>query len=221
MMLAHPEMETVFDFEKDCVQTLVIENPDFFRSLLKDIAGQLEGFSGDAVLSSDYSPIPFSQHAELIDSILSFQLGRKTLLNKAISRLESVALSETFYARTVELLSNLECLFADLAFDLPCDVVCAKMNIGSILKAAGVEFCDDYENDLERLLDYMEIVRELDREKLFIFVNLRSYYPDEEICAFLDTAMRHEYRVLLVDSSDHSLLPNEIRTTVDADLCEF
>lgn len=221
MMLAHPQMETVFDFDEHCVQTLIIEEPMFFRCFLKDIAGQIEGLSGKLALSSDFSPIPFSQNAELIDSILSFQMGRKTLLNKVISRMESTALSEAYYVRTAELMGSLECLFADIAFDLPCDVVCAKMNIGSILKAAGVEFCDDYDNDLERLLDYMEIVRELDREKLFVFVNLRSYYPDEEIRAFISTALSHEYRVLMVESSAHSLLSNENRTTVDADLCEF
>lgn len=120
-----------------------------------------------------------------------------------------------------ELLGNLECFISDLSFDLPCDVACAKMNIGSILKAVGLEISDDYDSDLERLLDYMAIVRELDREKLFIFVNLRSYYLDGEIQQFIATALSHEYRVLMVESSAHSLLPNENRTTVDADLCEF
>lgn len=95
------------------------------------------------------------------------------------------------------------------------------MNIGSILKAAGLEFCDDYDSDLERFLDYMEITRELDRDKLFLFVNLRSFYPDAEIGAFIDSALGHEYHVLMVDSSARSLLPDECRTTVDADLCEF
>lgn len=125
------------------------------------------------------------------------------------------------YPSPAELLGQLEQFISELTFDLPCDMICGKMNIGSILKAAGLEFCDDYENDLERFLDYMEITREIDREKLFLFVNLRSYYPDADIQSFIDSAMGHEYLVLLVDSSAHSLLPNETRTTVDADLCEF
>lgn len=54
-------------------------------------------------------------------------------------------------------------------------MICGKMNIGSILKAAGLEFCDDYDSDLERFLDYMEITREIDRDKLFLFANLRSF----------------------------------------------
>lgn len=118
-------------------------------------------------------------------------------------------------------MGSLENYIAELAFDLPCDLLCGKMNMGSILKAAGLEFCDDYDSDLERFLDYMEITRELERNKLFVFVNLRSFYPDADIQTFIDTAVGHEYCVLLVDSSAHTLLPNENRTTVDADLCEF
>lgn len=221
MMLAHPQMDTVFDFEKACVNMLVIENPSFFRCFLKDIAGQIDGYSGKAVLSSEYAPISFSQNAELIDSVLSFQMGRKTLLNKIISRMEALAVSESYYMQTVELLGNLEHFISNLCFDLPFDMICSKMSIGSILKAVGIEFSDDYDSDLERFLDYMEIVREIDREKLFIFVNLRSYFEDEEIQLFIASAIGHGYNVLMVDSTAYSLLPNENRTTIDMDLCEF
>lgn len=126
-----------------------------------------------------------------------------------------------FQPLQAELLGKLEEFISELCFDLPCDMICSKISIGSILKAIGLEFCDDYENDLERFLDYMEITRELDREKLFLFINLRSYYPDADIQAFIASALGHEYRVLLVGSSARTLLPNENRITVDSDLCEF
>lgn len=105
--------------------------------------------------------------------------------------------------------------------DLPSDVNCSKMNIGGVLRSAGIEISDDYNNDLERLLDYMELTRELEREKLFVFVNLRSYYADESVSAFLSSVLGHGFSVLLVDSVSKEKLPEEQRITIDIDLCEF
>lgn len=96
-----------------------------------------------------------------------------------------------------------------------------KLSIGSVIKAAGIGIADDYENDLERLLDYMELVRELERDKLFVLVNLRSYYSDADLNTFLDTVLQHAFQVLLIDGASRKLLQNEQRITVDADLCEF
>lgn len=96
-----------------------------------------------------------------------------------------------------------------------------KLSIGGVIKAAGIGIADDYENDLERLLDYMELVRELERDKLFVLVNLRSYYSDADLNTFLDTLLQHAFQVLLIDGASRKLLQNEQRITVDADLCEF
>ena len=51
MMLAHPQLESVIDFSSPGVNTLIIENQDFFRNFLQDIRFQLDGFSGKSVLS--------------------------------------------------------------------------------------------------------------------------------------------------------------------------
>lgn len=221
MMLAHPQLDTALDFSCQQVNTMVIENPRFFRDFLRDINTQIQGYSGLAVLSENDKSIPFAKHVELVDSFLSFGINRKSLLTKLLAHLEATAVDGDHYVKTAQLIAALEQHILDLTSDLPFDVVCAKINVGNILRAVGIELPDDYENDLERLLDFMELTRELDRDKLFILVNLRSYYADEDISAFLSTIISHEYHVLLVDSSAHALLLEEKRTTIDVDLCEF
>ena len=65
------------------------------------------------------------------------------------------------------------------------------------------------------------LVREFDREKLFFLVNLRSWYPDETVELFLQSALGHGHKIMLIDSCDYPRLPSERRVTVDIDLCEF
>ena len=221
MNFAHPQLDQVLTVDGGYVATLVIENPQFFREILHDVDGQINGDKGSSVLSENYRVLPFDRHAEMIDGFLHFQLGRKPLLTKLTNRLEALALKEENYLHTVQLTTRLEEYIMELAMDLPCSVYCSKLNFGGILRAIGVDILDDHENDLERLLDYMELTRELDHERLFILVNLRSYYSDAEVKAFFDSAIAHEFLILPVDSVARTLLKNERRVTVDDDLCEF
>lgn len=221
MNFAHPQLDHVLNIGGNSIHTLVIEEPRFFRLLLQDVNHQIEGGKGSAVLSDEKRVLPFDRHAEIIDSFLNFQLSRKPLLTKLANRLEAMAMDEEHYLQTMQLTGRLEEYILELAEDLPCNVYCAKMGIGGILRTVGVDVVDDAQSDLERLLDYMELTRELEHERLFILVNLRSYYPDEEVEAFFASALAHKFLILPVDSVARRRLENEQRITVDEDLCEF
>lgn len=221
MNFAHPQLDNVLNIGSSVVSTLVIENPKFFHTLLRDMDEQISGGSGSAVISENNRILPFDSHAEIIDSFLHFRLGRKPLLTKLINRLETTATNEENYLRTAELTSELEKYIIELSQDLPCSIYCSKIGFDGILRAVGVDIADDCESDLERLLDYMELTRELDRERLFILVNLRSFYTDAEVEAFFASVLAHELLILPIDCVSRARLKNERRITVDDDLCEF
>ncbi|MBR4657205.1 MAG: type II-A CRISPR-associated protein Csn2 [Oscillospiraceae bacterium] len=220
MKLVHPDLDSVMEFGEERVCTLVIEDQAFFRSFLQDLNEQINGMEGKSVLSVGDRPVSFASNAELIDSWLNFSLNRKTMINKVIGALEQKAVCEA-YLQTAELLGGVERLVMELSESFPCDLVCKKLTIGNVFRGIGVELAEEGADPLEKLLDYMELVREFDREKLFFLVNLRSWYPDETIELFLQSVLGHGYKVLLIDSRDCQRLPSERRVTIDSDLCEF
>ena len=67
----------------------------------------------------------------------------------------------------------------------------------------------------------MELFQEFDREKLFVMVNMRSFFADHAMQLFFETVLAHRLRVLLVDSSEKTRLSAEKRLVIDCDLCEF
>ena len=67
----------------------------------------------------------------------------------------------------------------------------------------------------------MELVRELDRDRLFIMTNMRTYFSDEEMETFVESVCLHDFRVLLLESTSSVRLKSTKRFTVDDDLCEF
>lgn len=221
MTLAHPQLDTIIDFSCSQVNTVVIENPDFLRALICDLYSQLQGNEGDFILSDDNKILPISKWAELIDNCIHFELNRKTLVNKICATMEQTANTEGFFLKTTELLGAIEAYVENLAFELPGDIICGKCSVAGILKGIGISLRDDYEDPLERLLDLMELIREFDRDKLFVLLGMRSFYSDEKMEQFLKTVLDHKYRVLLIDSISKEMLFHEKRITIDIDLCEF
>lgn len=221
MILAHPQMDTVLEFDGSHVNTLVVEHPDFYRSLICDLYGQLQGEEGKLILSEKGKTLPVSKWVELVDNCIHFELNRKSLLTKVCSAMERTAVSESFFLKTSELLCALEYYVDELAFELPGDIVCEKCSVAGILKGIGVSIRDDYDDPLERLIDFMELVREFDRDKLFVLVGLRGFFVDQQVEAFLKTVLDHGYRVLLLDCVSREKLSREKRLTIDNDLCEF
>lgn len=221
MMIAHPQMENVLELSQNQVSALVVENPGFFRKLLLDFYHQLQGQPGELILSDKDVILPICKWVELIDNCLNFELNRKALLNRICSTLEQRAVSEEFFFKTAELLSHLESYMDELAFSLPCDIRCEKCSVSGIIKSVGIHLRDEYDDPLERLLDYMELVREFDRDKLFVLVGMRSFFADREMEMFLKTVLSHGFRVLLLDSVDRERIRYERRLTIDRDLCEF
>lgn len=163
----------------------------------------------------------WGKNCELLDSFLSFHLNRKPLLIKIASVMESTAMAEGHYQQTMAILSQIECYLDDLIFSSDCDVVCGDITVGTLLKSVGITLRDDYPDPLGRLLNYMELVRCYERTKPFIFVNLRSYFPDDSVQRFLQTTIDHQYTLLLVDAWEHLHLPEERRLIIDKDLCDI
>lgn len=221
MIFAHPEMENIIELSPEYIATLVIENRYFFRKLLWDIKQQIEGEDGDTVLSEGLQQYALSKRAELIDGYLTFSVNSKKTQNKIIAALEKKAVNEEFFLQSSELLQNIEKYLYALTEDFTAELEFASISIATLLKAANIQIAETNSSPLEIYLDYMELIRELDCDKLFIFVNLRSFYSDEELLPFLQTVMAKEYKVLLIDSTSNDIIPFEKRLTIDTDLCEF
>lgn len=92
---------------------------------------------------------------------------------------------------------------------------------GGLLKLAELSVGPAEEGGLQTALDYMDLVARLERDKLFLFVNLRGYYACDELERFFRAVRLHKHRVLMLEAREYPLLPGEKRVLIDADLCEI
>ncbi len=219
--LAHPDINYVIEFEENKINSIIIENKDFFRKTISELFCQIDGADGQFVLSEDYSAIDISKNAELLTQFIPFEMNKKTLTSKICTAVEKKAINETNYTSTQELLSIIECYLDKLLFDFSYNFEYEKLNIGNLIKSVGITITEDYDNGLEKILDYMQLVREFDKEKLFIFVNLRSYHSDKDFETFTREVRMRKFLVLFIDNMENSHFEYEKRLIIDKDLCEI
>lgn len=219
MKFVFPEIDFIFDTECDKINTLIVENPYLLCSLLGDITDQLSGLDGKAVLSNNSRILPISKNMELLDRFIPFELSTKSLITKITADLENKAVSDDFYAKTVQAVGGIETLLNDLAFEYDCDIDFTKVSIGSFIKASGVEVKSSHTSLAEKILDYFELVTEFVGKRMFVTVNLRCYISDEDSELFMQSVLMHSYHLLMIESFEHSRLEHEKRLVVDRDLC--
>ena len=221
MKIVLPGILQPITINSNSLSTVVIENPDLLYNILLDLKTQVFGGSGQSVLSQENVPVSFSKYAEVLDGFAPFELNRKSLLTKVMGALEHKCQDTENYMRGNQLLGEIETYMEDLSFDLPCVLSYQKLNWNSLIKAAGLYIESETTLLAEQIIEYMDLVSNLENEKLFILVNLRSFVDDKSLELFASTCMQHGFHVLMIDSVAKDLLTLERRLTIDYDLCEF
>lgn len=221
MKICLPDIDMVFDTEQEQINSLVVENPKVLYRILEDIQSQLVGDEGQVVVSRDNKILDISKNVELIDRFVPFEVNSKTIVNRACALLEKKAMEPDYYMQTMDMLSVVERVLSDLSFDMTGDIYFEKIDIANIIKAGGLHFNIDYDSLGEKLIDYMQLVREYDKDKLFILYNLRGIMDDAEIEAFYDTCLCQEFHVFCIESFVHIKQKKENQYIIDYDLCEI
>lgn len=132
-----------------------------------------------------------------------------------------MAMNEENYVKTTELLSIIQRYMEELCFDMPIEMEYQKLDISSVIKAIHPTIANDNSNDIETIIDYMSLMLDFEPQKLFVFVNLRSYFLDKDIEQFVKTVKLKQMRVMLLESSSRRKIDGMKQLTVDCDLCEI
>ena len=224
MKFVYPEIDYVCTFQEGFVPTLVIEHKPLLLRFSQDIHRQLNGEDGKAVFSIGNTPKDISKYVEWIDNVYAFSLNQKSLISKISAALEKTALSAEHYQASQAMLSSVEAFLETISFDFPCSIYPTKLSIPALIKCAGIELAEDYTGKSaipEKMIDYMELVREFDKDKLFIISHMRQYFEDDVMRLFMQTVLSHGLHVLMLESVAYQKLPEERRLTVDSDFCIF
>ena len=219
MKLASDLFQEVIEIEEGTPCFLIVEKQDVLYKLIKGIYSEIEGNDEGIVFSDEAGIVKASKRVELITTFVPFELNEKRLINKIIPLLESISLDEEHFNFTMELMSNIEKYIIDLSEPLSFDISLENINASSLLKMSGVRISDDSLSDIERVWNYVSIVNELLGEKLFVFVNMSSFFCKDEIKLFVDSLAGHKFYSLFLENKEYPHIEGTKRLIIDEDLC--
>lgn len=221
MKLAYENFSTIIETSPQTVTGIIIENPSMLFRFLADMRETVEGQVEKIVLSSDNKIVDFSKNVELLTDFIRFDLNQKALLSKIMTSIDQISQSDKFYDKSQQILARIESHIMELTIDFPCEFAYEKLNMLSVIKAMGISLTDDYFCLEEKLLAYMDMVRDFLNKKLFILVNCRGFIPCHQMQDFVNTALQREHEILFVDNMSYPRLLQEKRLIIDEDLCEI
>lgn len=221
MRFVYPAINEVFNTENEHYNSIVIENKRLLTEIISDLYNQKNGNNGRVVVSENDVPISIAKNVEIIDRFIPFELNTKTIVNSISNALEKNAVNKENVGRTLELVAEIERYLMELAFEFPCDISFTSVSISSLIKHSGINVESDLQNISEKVFEYMNLLTEFDRKKLFITVNMRSFVDDKEMEQLAETVVAHGYDVIAIESCAYKMLKNERRLIVDDDLCEI
>ncbi|MGB5824120.1 MAG: type II-A CRISPR-associated protein Csn2 [Proteocatella sp.] len=224
MKIVHPSIERQIVFEENRVNVLIIENQKMLSDMIEELIRQINGESGNFVISENMEFVNISKSAEICIDMFSLEINSKKLITKLYEKLREKAMDENIYLDTKmilgEVLTYIENLMsASDEYPLVCNY---NMDINSILKVADIKFDISSSGYLERIIDYISITHEFCNVKLFIFVNLKNFLLPEELEEFYKTIFYKKIDVLLFENTEREIASKaEYIYIIDKDYCQI
>lgn len=222
MKLAHYKVDKVFEFDDFPVYEWVIESETLFLEYVQELYRQSKGVDGAFILSETEKELDFEKNVEMVMNPLELDCNDKKILTKLYTQLEEIAIGEKMHERTQSFFQEMQnyMLQLDQESEYILDVS-YDIDVANFLKAMKLKLEMTGETFLEKIATYMKLVHHLLKKKLMIFVHLRSYLTEVELIQLLELAKYLNVSILLIESSQKSLIKGNGLCIIDADRCEI
>lgn len=221
MKLAYSTLQNIIEIKGDKIHSIVVENPKYYYNMVKDFMDQMEGKEGGWTVSENDKPLAVNKCVEVLFDFISINVNQKTLIAKIVNEMEQIANKEENINGTMQLLSDIERFVLYLNEDFDLSVNCDKLTMSQLLKSIGISVSVETDDLIEILYSYMQLVRQFIGDKLFVFVNLRSFVSQKQFSDFAMTIIGHGYQAIFLENKEYDKIAKESRLIIDQDLCEI
>ncbi|UTC62607.1 type II-A CRISPR-associated protein Csn2 [Treponema sp. OMZ 787] len=223
MKLVHPDLENQIVFSENKVNVLTIENKAFFTKFISELFNQYSGSEGKFILSEDNKELSIPKTCALILNPINIDINNKQNLNKIYSILKQNISDEYSYLKTCSIKSEILKYLDEILFSL--DIPLKRneeFDLISIFKAINISFEAEYNNLLEKIIDYISASVELNQIRCFIFINLKQFLNFKDLSELYKFARYIKTNLFLIEGTYTSTKEDcEKPYIIDNDLCEI
>lgn len=225
MKLVYKNIEYILNLEENKVPVYIIENQKLFFTMLQDLHRQANmSEEGNFSLFDDKNKeLSISKNFLLISDVFNINFHDKKIINSIFSMLKEESLSEENYLLRLETENKLKDFLQMLIsnFEFPLEIN-EKFEYESLFKLFNIKIQENYENFLEKIIDYLKIITRLTSIKYIVFINLKTFLSKNELEKLYKESFYNKINIILFENYENNCIINvEKRIIIDSDLCEI
>ena len=220
MKLIHKDFDFNYDFKENKQGLLVVESPCLFRYFVIDI---LEGNEGKFVLSENNVVVDISKNLLCVIDYFNISINERKILTKLNEIIKNEVLNSELFAEASKLCGKIEKFSDEICKTLDYSLEYNKKpDITSLIKYLDLKFIESSINRLECLVDYLKINSEILGIRVFLFVNLMSYFNAYEISKLLEFTNYNKINILLLENKmPETITGFDMVYILDKDCCQI
>lgn len=207
------------EIDENQVPVLVLEEPGEYTDITGSFYRQTEGEDGEIIISEGDKIISLPKSVMIVSDYFSLDLNNRQIHNKLYQQMENTCVDlgvtkDEFTRQGIEILEKIlmASRFDHVAYNL-------ELEWGDIFKLFQVRIDEDYITLQEKLTSLLRVSAELLNLKLLIFVNLKAYLTEKELYELYHMAGYLKINLLMIESHEGCVLPQEKYYIVDKDRC--
>lgn len=224
MKLIHNQIETQIYFDCETFYTLVVESPIVMNRLVSDLKSQIRGEDGGFVLSeNNLKDIDIAFACELIIDPFVCADDNKKFATKLLQYLKMVANQEDFFERTAQIKSALFQYALIIMQDTDESLIYKdEIDTGTLLKVFSFMFDFSDPSPIENLVTYVKVANKYLAKSLFVLVNAKSFFTNEELNYLVNTVQGMKCNILFLESIYRKPFDSKEKySIIDVDQCEI
>lgn len=217
MKLSYELFNNVFNWSKGQIPVLNIENKPLYREFIKDIK-YLESNKTERLhfLFDDDKEVKRAHFIE-VPVLLEFN---STKTNRYLTKILTDEFNDEYELR-IDIENHLRKIIFDLfsGTNLQIDLA-EQMDLKQLIKLFQIKIVDDSDSDIGSLINYIELMNSIDSDAIFVLLDLKVYFSNEEIVSLYKYCLNNEIEIFLIEHQCE-VLHHEKLFIIDEDLCEI
>ncbi|WP_300409061.1 type II-A CRISPR-associated protein Csn2 [Lagierella sp.] len=157
--------------------TLIIENLNEYRKIINSC--YLEDFLIEFYEKEEIIPI---KKIEFISDIYNMDFGDRKIINLINNRISKIMDDEFNDYKTVNIKNEILNYFSEIILQLDVDIeLSSEIKNREFLKSINWKICDCFDTELEKLINYIDIMIELKDLDIIVTKNAELFLSSEEI----------------------------------------
>ncbi|WP_067141396.1 type II-A CRISPR-associated protein Csn2 [Oceanivirga salmonicida] len=206
------------DFEKNLINTIVIEDNVFFRKICNELVNNIDKSDLFILSKNKCEDLSMSSNSIVISDLLNININKE--INKIYKKISSIALEEK-YDETLNITNKIKKYIFDILSNSNYSFTMSDtIALTDLFKSVTLKL-EEEENLSYKILDYMKLLNDLTGINFFIFINLKTFFSNEEIKEIYKYCTYNKFNLILFENNISEKIENEYKIVIDKDLCEI